>query len=104
MIINLNTPILNFEGNVVSKISKNIESSVKYSELILTNLMNTRTTDINNTEMYFNLAKKIQENPEHVEISREEANICFEMLSNQALLVKGRFLELINENTGISKD
>lgn len=104
MILNLNTPIFDFNGNVLSKVSNNTEVSIRYSELILTNLLNNRSTDINNTEIYFNLAKKIQEDPENVNITKEEANICFEMLSNQALLVKGRFLEMVNEKQGISRD
>ena len=96
---NLETPIYELNGTtVMSQMSSdNIESAVKYSELILTGLINLKTTDKNNTELYFNLAKKIQANPTAVEMSDEEVDICIDMLKNQNLVIKGRFLEMIKE-------
>lgn len=110
--VKLNGPIYDLEGNIMTGIKwifkddsrVKMEYPIHFCDRIYEKLLNSRTNDNEETNLYFDLARKmhnISSGPEMmVLLTDEEVDICNKMLQNDKLVIKGRFLEMIEELNG----
>lgn len=104
--LKLNELLTNLDGSQVIytsyKSGQKIEAGYKFCNILYDFIMNKRTVSDSETIFYYTLAKKLYNlsqlaEPTIEEFTDEEYMLCQELLKNQPLIVKARFLEMVDE-------
>lgn len=108
--LKLNELLTNLDGSQVIytsyKSGQKVSAGYKFCNILYDLIMNKRTTSDSETLFYYTLAKKLYNlsqltEPIEEEFTEEEYMLCQNLLKDQPLIVKARFLEMVNElNSG----
>lgn len=105
MKIKLNEVVTDPEGNAVTinrYTGKTIdEIPVKFSEFLYKLCLILQTKTVEDTKRYYKLMQKLYNsfstNEEETELTDQDIELCNELLKNQKMVIKARFLELTGQ-------
>lgn len=102
MKLNLNEVVTDLEGNAITRYEfidgETKEIPIKFGNLLYHLCLRKRTKTDEEASFYYSLMQKLFDTADEVELTDDEIKACKELLSNQSVAVKGKFLEMASEN------
>ncbi len=112
----LNAPILGLKGEIIVDFTGNSilnekgepipeTTEVKFGKVALDTIVRSGTETDEQTLLAFSLAEKLQENlelkePTEMELTDEEYQWVYSAISQQAVIIKARFLQMVEKLNG----
>ena len=102
MKLNLNEVVTDLDGNALTRYEfingETKEIPIKFGNLLYHICLRKRTKTDEEASFYYSLMQKLFNAADEIELTDDEIKACKELLSNQSVAVKGKFLEMVSEN------